>query len=364
MGYGWSLSSPPNLEAGYGPGVHFMKVCILWWYVFMFCILWQCAGILYKRRSHIWGDHRYSQVWSQGMSAKNSPNPSFVELEDDENAVEKFMKGMANIANVLALDWLHQEVLLKEKLAKSEKVLKKRLMCMPGLVSASPNPGITVRFPSMCVAYVCACLSACMYYAHVYLFVCWFVCFSLRQWAGPTWGNVFLASRVELPGALEPHPWGSASDSIPMSEMTVNATLLECGTCGLMCCTMSSFTWDSLTYSSTVYREISCTNVFGYQRAIRKRKKHDLLLLTCGANVGGTTNRRKSFIRGHHICNSIWNQAVGEVLLFEREPHDKVDWYMYMYSVAIHRQKFFIILIFGYQHTIRKFLTPKIFSYM
>ena len=53
---------------------------------------------------------------SEGMKPqpKLPTNPSLVELEDDENAVEEFMKGMANIANVLVLDQLLQEVLLKE----------------------------------------------------------------------------------------------------------------------------------------------------------------------------------------------------------------------------------------------------------
>ena len=35
-------------------------------------------------------------------------NPSLVELEEDENAVDKFKTGMASIANVLALDRLKQ----------------------------------------------------------------------------------------------------------------------------------------------------------------------------------------------------------------------------------------------------------------
>ena len=35
-------------------------------------------------------------------------NPSFVELKEDENAVEKFKKGMASIATVISLDRLKQ----------------------------------------------------------------------------------------------------------------------------------------------------------------------------------------------------------------------------------------------------------------
>ena len=49
---------------------------------------------------------------------KITAKPSFVELKEDENAVEKFKKGMANITNVLASYRLHQEVSLKETLAK------------------------------------------------------------------------------------------------------------------------------------------------------------------------------------------------------------------------------------------------------
>ena len=107
---------------------------------------------------------------SEGMESppKIPTNPSFVELEEDKTTVEKFKKGMANIANVLALDWLRQEVSLKENLGKSGKVLKKRFTV--GLVSASPDPGTTVRPLYTCVACVqyvymycvCACLSACM----------------------------------------------------------------------------------------------------------------------------------------------------------------------------------------------------------
>ena len=98
---------------------------------------------------------------SEGMEPppKIPANPSFVELEEDENAVEKFKKGMANIANMLALDRLRQEVALKEKLAKSGRVLKKRFTV--GLISASPDPGATVRPLGMSVC-VCVCPLACM----------------------------------------------------------------------------------------------------------------------------------------------------------------------------------------------------------
>ena len=80
---------------------------------------------------------------------------------------------MVNIANVLALDRLGQEVSLKEKLAKSGKVLMQKKRSTVGLVSAFPDLGTTVRLSYMCVACVqysmrtvqvpvCACLSACM----------------------------------------------------------------------------------------------------------------------------------------------------------------------------------------------------------
>ena len=47
---------------------------------------------------------------SEGMEPppKIPANPSFVELEEDENAVDKFKRGMASIANALALDRLKQ----------------------------------------------------------------------------------------------------------------------------------------------------------------------------------------------------------------------------------------------------------------
>ena len=47
---------------------------------------------------------------SEGMEPppKIPANPSFVELEEDENAVDKFKRGMAAIANTLALDKLKQ----------------------------------------------------------------------------------------------------------------------------------------------------------------------------------------------------------------------------------------------------------------
>ena len=35
-------------------------------------------------------------------------NPSFVELDEDENAVEKFKTAMGNIASILTLDKLKQ----------------------------------------------------------------------------------------------------------------------------------------------------------------------------------------------------------------------------------------------------------------
>ena len=37
--------------------------------------------------------------------------------------------------------------------------------------------------------------------------------------------------------------------------------------------------------------------------------------------------RRESRIRGHHIYINLWNPAVGEVLVCEREPHSAADWY-------------------------------------
>ena len=47
---------------------------------------------------------------SEGMyqTPKIPANPSFVELDEDENAVEKFKKAMSSISNVLALDRLKQ----------------------------------------------------------------------------------------------------------------------------------------------------------------------------------------------------------------------------------------------------------------
>ena len=47
---------------------------------------------------------------SEGMEPppKIPANPSFVELEEDENAVDKFKRGMASIASILALDRLKQ----------------------------------------------------------------------------------------------------------------------------------------------------------------------------------------------------------------------------------------------------------------
>ena len=47
---------------------------------------------------------------SEGMQPppKIPANPSFVELKEDENAVEKFKKGMASIATIISLDRLKQ----------------------------------------------------------------------------------------------------------------------------------------------------------------------------------------------------------------------------------------------------------------
>ena len=49
--------------------------------------------------------------------------PSFVEVEENENVVEKFKEGMMSVHNILELDRLKQEVCLKEKLAKSGQLL-------------------------------------------------------------------------------------------------------------------------------------------------------------------------------------------------------------------------------------------------
>eukprot|EP00731_Ephydatia_muelleri_P010946 Em0005g1532a len=75
----------------------------------------------------------------EGMNkaVKIPANPSFVELKEDDNAVEKFKKAMYSISNILALDKLKQEVSLKEKLASTGKTLRTRYTHTP---SASPPP--------------------------------------------------------------------------------------------------------------------------------------------------------------------------------------------------------------------------------
>ena len=47
---------------------------------------------------------------SEGMQPppKISANPSFVELKEDENAVEMFKKGMASIETIISIDRLKQ----------------------------------------------------------------------------------------------------------------------------------------------------------------------------------------------------------------------------------------------------------------
>jgi len=52
-----------------------------------------------------------------------SNHPSFVEVEENENVVEKFKEGIMSIQNILALDRLKQEFCVKEKLAKSSQLL-------------------------------------------------------------------------------------------------------------------------------------------------------------------------------------------------------------------------------------------------
>ena len=111
-----------------------------------------------------------------------------MELEEDENAVEKFKEGIANIVNVLALHRLRQQVSLKEKVSKLGKVLEKRFTV--GLVSASPDPGATVRLSYPCVAcvqymymYVPAYLLVCN--THTCVFVCGFVCVLSASNDGP-----------------------------------------------------------------------------------------------------------------------------------------------------------------------------------
>ena len=52
-----------------------------------------------------------------------SNHPSFVEIDESENIVDKFKDRMMSVRNTLALDRLKQEVSLKEKLATSGKLL-------------------------------------------------------------------------------------------------------------------------------------------------------------------------------------------------------------------------------------------------
>ena len=57
------------------------------------------------------------------LSKIPSNHPSFVEVEENENVVEKFKEGVVSVHNILALDRLKQEFCLKKKLAKSGQLL-------------------------------------------------------------------------------------------------------------------------------------------------------------------------------------------------------------------------------------------------
>ena len=52
--------------------------------------------------------------------------------------------------------------------------------------------------------------------------------------------------------------------------------------------------------------------------------------------------RKESRIRGHLIYINIRNPAVGMVWVYEREPHNVVDWY----SDAIRHRKIFVLFNF------------------
>ena len=45
--------------------------------------------------------------------------------------------------------------------------------------------------------------------------------------------------------------------------------------------------------------------------------------------------RRELCIRGHHIYKNIWNPAVGEVLVCEREPHNAADRYFVAFTKGV-----------------------------
>ena len=51
---------------------------------------------------------------------------SYMEIEEDENVVDKYSKAMESISSILQLDKLKQEVALKEKLTLSGKTLRKK----------------------------------------------------------------------------------------------------------------------------------------------------------------------------------------------------------------------------------------------
>lgn len=57
---------------------------------------------------------------SLGMMAP--PNPTCLELEEDDDAVEILRKGINDISNMLVEDHLQQEVALKNKLALKENL--------------------------------------------------------------------------------------------------------------------------------------------------------------------------------------------------------------------------------------------------
>ena len=60
--------------------------------------------------------------------------------------------------------------------------------------------------------------------------------------------------------------------------------------------------------------------------------------------------KRMVYLRSPYTCmyNSIWNPAVGEVLVYKKEPHNEAD----RYYVAIRCQKIFVLFILGYQRAI------------
>ena len=75
----------------------------------------------------------------------HSNHPSFIEVEENENVVEKFKEAMMSVHNILALDRLEQEVCLIKKLTQTGQLLNEVSQGSGHKTGSNPSENVSLE---------------------------------------------------------------------------------------------------------------------------------------------------------------------------------------------------------------------------